>query len=154
MSREEEFSGRLLALAARRAADWPHMFAGIIASYLELNGLTEEELCSQLGCDGPTLDLLRLCSRPDPEPYAFSVDIERIAKKFGLDASSLAAIVREVDATDAFRASSQAQEDGQTPFLSTSGGMLKAARDRDHDQGGKQESDNPGEDITSRDEGE
>lgn len=133
VNREGKWDDNLLALAASRAAAWPHMFAQVIARYLELNGWSEEALCAHLGCSKPTLDRLRLCSRPDPDPYSFLVDIERIAEKLGLDAAGLAAIVRDVDAADAFSAHPQAQGQAQAPFFSTSGGMLKAARDHNED---------------------
>src|ERR1043165_8695470 len=77
---------RLLALAAARASHWPHLFARVITHYLEINRLNEEELCSQLGCNLDTLNHLRLCGRPDNDPRSFSLDIQRVAEKLGLDA--------------------------------------------------------------------
>ena len=118
----------LLAWSATRAANWPHLFASVIDRYLELNELTEDELSAYLHCDHNTLNHLRLCGRPDPDPSAFALDIQRVADKLGLDAGTLASIVREVDAAEAFgRAGSEV-----SPFSSTPG-MLKAARD--HDEG-------------------
>lgn len=127
MADNGELTGDLLAWAAARGARWPHLFASLIARYLESNHLTELELCARLGCDLDTLNRLRLCGRPDPDASAFALDINRVAGKLYLDANALAAIVREVDASETFRGAY-----GASPFSSTSG-MLQAARDYDYD---------------------
>lgn len=129
-NRPDSLNGDLLALAAARAADWPHLFAGIIARYLTLNNLTEQELCARLRCDRDTLNHLRLSGRPDPDPPAFALDIQRVAGKLGLSASTLASIVREVDAAEAFSSAAQSI----SPFSSTPA-MLQAARDREEEHG-------------------
>ncbi|MDQ3929709.1 MAG: hypothetical protein M3328_11265 [Chloroflexota bacterium] len=116
----------LLSLAASRAANRAHLFASVLARYAGFNNLDDENMRAELGCDARTLTRLRLCLRPDPDPAAFTLDVQRIAESLGLNATVLARIVREVDATDAFAASSR-----QAPFSSTPGGMLKAARDHD-----------------------
>ncbi len=112
----------LLDQAARRAAGHEHLFAAILARYSAINGLDEEGLRAYLKCDAATLTRLRLCGRPDPEAPAFALDIQRIAERLGLDAHTLAQLVREVDAADAFTTNRQ---------MSTHGGALHAARDRD-----------------------
>ncbi len=119
----------LLALAATRAARWPHLFARVITRYLEFNKLNEQELCSRLDCDLDTLNHLRLCGRPDKDPGSFSLDIQRVAEKLGLDMHFLASMVREVDAVDAFQASKRDRKNA--PFSSMSSGMLRAARDHE-----------------------
>lgn len=120
----------LLARAASRAAAWPHLFAWVLARYQQINDLTNEDVCDMLACDRDTLNHLRLCGRPDPDPAEFAIDVQRVADKLGVDAALLASIVREVDAHTAFTTA-----DGGTaasPFSSTPG-MLKAARDREED---------------------
>jgi hypothetical protein len=119
----------LLSLAASRGADRPHLFASVLARYAGLNGLDDAGLRAEIGCDARTLNRLKLCLRPDADPGAFSLDIQRIAESLGLNAATLAQVVREVDATDAFVGSP-----GQGPFSSIPGGMLKAARDHDEAQ--------------------
>lgn len=147
------FSSDLLAWAAARASGWPHLFSGLIDRYLELNGLSEEELCERLHCDRDTLNHLRLCGRPDPDPAEFTVDIQRVADKLNLDAGRLASIVREVDAAGAFvKAGSEV-----SPFSSTPA-MLQAARDREggpgfEDQESGGENEGGGEPETSLEEG-
>lgn len=136
------FDNDLLAWSAARATNWPHLFSNLIERYLELNNLSEDALCARLNCDLNTLNHLRLCGRPDPEPSAFALDIQRVADKLGVNAGTLASIVREVDIAEAFSRASQnpsrslsssrakGSEQNISPFSSTSG-MLKAARDRD-----------------------
>lgn len=155
----QSLDGNLLAWSAARAARWPHLFSGLIDRYLELNNLSEADLCSLLRCDSATLNHLRLCGRPDPDPSAFALDLQRVADRFRLNAGTLASIVREVDAAEAFSkagrnpsagslaqaihvlppegpgtqdvpASTEAKGRIISPFSSTPG-MLKAARDRD-----------------------
>lgn len=144
----QEQGSNLLAWSAARAAKWPHLFSNLIERYLELNNLSEVMLCARLHCDQHTLNHLRLCGRPDPDPSAFALDVQRVADKLGLNAGTLASIVREVDAAEAFgragrnpsvgswpsERSDANSGSGQTisPFSSTPG-MLKAARDRDEE---------------------
>lgn len=128
----------LLSWSAARAARWPHLFSGLIERYLELNNLSEAALYSLLRCDSATLNHLRLCGRPDPDPSEFAIDIQRVADKLVLDAGTLASIVREVDVAEAFsqarRNPSMRTRQGQaTPPFSSTPGMLKAARDRDEE---------------------
>jgi hypothetical protein len=126
----------LLAWSAARAARWPHLFSNVLDRYLDLNDLDEEDLCSLLHCDRATLNHLRLCGRPDPDPSEFAIDIQRVAGKLGLDAGMLASIVREVDAAEAFSQAGRnasiptGQGQAMLPFSSTRG-MLKAARDHE-----------------------
>ena len=115
----------LLDQAARRAAGHEHLFAAILARYSALNGLDDEGLRAHLHCDAATLTRLRLCGRPDSEAPAFALDILRIAERLGLDALTLAQLVREVDAADAFTRNRQ---------ISTHGGALQAARDHDDEE--------------------
>jgi len=127
-------NGNLLAWSAARAARWPHLYSGLIERYLELNDLSEDDLCALLKCDRATLNHLRLCGRPDPDPAEFAIDIRRVADKLSLDAGMLASIVREVDTADAFsraqRNTSLRKGPANPPFSSTAG-MLKAARDHE-----------------------
>jgi hypothetical protein len=140
----------LLSLAASRGANRPQLFASVLARYAGLNNLDDDSLCAELGCDARTLTRLRLCLRPDADPAAFSLDVQRIAESLGLNAAVLAQIVREVDATDAF-----ASFPGQAPFFSTPGGMLKAARDHDEAQSGHRDpGSEPSEKNVSGEEGE
>src|SRR5215217_3600768 len=112
---DRELDGKVLAWAAARAADWPHLFSGLIDRYLDMNDLTEEELCARLRCDLDTLNHLRLCGRPDPDPAAFALDVQRVAEKLNLDPGMLASMVREVDAASAFKKARRAA----SPFSST-----------------------------------
>ncbi len=147
-SDNQELDSKLLAWSAARAARWPHLFSSLIDRYLELNNLSEESLCARLHCDLDSLNHLRLCGRPDPEMSAFALDVQRVADKLGLNAGTLASIVREVDAAKAFSRAGRNRSVGSwpaansgsrqvvSPFSSTPG-MLKAARDRYEESGAK-----------------
>jgi hypothetical protein len=143
----------LLAWSAVRAARWPHLFSNVLDRYLDLNDLSNADLCSLLHCDPTTLNHLRLCGRPDPDPSEFAIDIQRVADKLGLDAGTLASIVREVDAAEAFsqagRSPSIRTGHGQAipPFSSTPG-MLKAARDHEEPQGVEDQTEDQNESPT------
>jgi hypothetical protein len=108
------------------------MFAWVLACYQEINKLTDAAVCAQLACDVDTLNQLRLCGRPNPDPAEFAIDVQRVAERVGLDAGRLAEIVREVDAHTAFTGANRGMV--APPFLSTPG-MLKAARDREEETG-------------------
>ena len=129
---DQELTSGLLAQAAAHAAKWSHLLANVVERYLQLNGLTEDALCVHLRCDLDSLNHLRLCGRPDPDPVAFALDIKRLADKFGLDAGALASMVREVDAAETFGALNAFGKAGQknNPFSSMSA-MLQAARDHE-----------------------
>jgi hypothetical protein len=123
---ERRMQSEKLARAAQQAASKEHLFASLLARYSTVHGLSDPALCARLNCDEDTLNRLRLCGRPDPDPSSFALDVQRIAERFGLDPSLLAGIVREVDVLAAF-----GDLRVNRPFSSTSGGMLKAARDHD-----------------------
>ena len=82
--------------------------------------MDDEQLGRELGCDPSDLPRLGLCRRPDRTPPRFRADVERVAQRFGLSATALAKIVREVDATGAIRAADDLDV-----------GALLAARDRE-----------------------
>ncbi|MEO8287942.1 MAG: hypothetical protein ABI670_16055 [Chloroflexota bacterium] len=126
MDSERRMQSEKLARAAQQAASKEHLFASQLARYAKANSLSDPALCARLHCDQDTLNRLRLCGRPDPDPSAFALDVRRIADRFGLDPSMLAGIVREVDILAVFQ-----DLRVNPPFSSTPGGMLKAARDHD-----------------------
>jgi hypothetical protein len=146
----------LLAWSAARAARWPHLFSNVLDRYLALNDLGEADLCALLQCDRTTLNHLRLCGRPDPDPSEFVIDIQRVADKLGLDSGTLASIVREVDAAEAFsqarRNPSIRKGEAISPFSSTPG-MLKAARDHEELQGVEDKTEDQGDSPTDGQDG-
>jgi hypothetical protein len=150
MAEDPQYRRDLLAEAAERAAERPEFFANVLARYAEIHAFTKQDLCAQLGCDLDTLIRLSLCATPDREPYAFQIDVRRVAEKLGLEPSVLATIVREVDAVEAF---ARSRERRQAPFSSTSGtGMLKAARD--HDDEGPTDTTAPAQETDREESGE
>lgn len=114
-------SDRIAALA-RRVQDDPFFLASALKDYAEGEGLDDFGLAALLGCSVETLDPLRLCRRPRPDPPWFRQDVDRIVARFGVSASALAAIVRYADALVALRRPTPGEQ-----------GTLLAARDRDDD---------------------
>ena len=114
---DQELTSGLLAQAAAHAAKWSHLLANVVERYLQLNHLTEDELCLLLRCDLDSVNHLRLCGRPDADPMAFSIDIKRLADKFDLDAGALASMVREVDAVETFGSLNTSGKAGQKTTL-------------------------------------
>ncbi len=114
-------SDRIAALA-RRVQDDPFFLASALKDYAHGEGLDDPQLAALLGCTPETLDLLRLCRRPRPEPPWFRQDVDRIAGRFGVRADKLAQIVRYANALAALRRQPAAER-----------GTLMAARDRDDD---------------------
>lgn len=113
---------------ARRVGRDPFFLAAALDAYARSERLDERGLARALGCAPATLTPLRLCRRPRPEPAAFRADVERIAGRFGVDAATLAQLVRRADALDGLRggtASGVGRDDA---------GLLLAARDREDDE--------------------
>jgi len=112
-------SKRIAAMAQRVAAD-PYFLGWILGEYTRSEGLTEEELAVKLGCSRETLLLLALCRRPRSTPSEFRADVEQIANRFGVDAATLAQLVRWGEVVARLRAGAAGDH-----------GSLIAARDRD-----------------------
>ncbi len=111
-----------LAAFARRVADDPFFLASALRDYAQSEGLDDAGLAARLGCSAETLDRLRLCRRPRPEPAEFRADVDRIAERFGVDPTALAEVVRRADVLAELR---HAGAGGA--------GTLMAARDRPGD---------------------
>jgi hypothetical protein len=115
--------GELLRRAAERAGQHPFYLSSSLLAYARAERLDDAGLAASLGCDLDTLPLLLLCRRPSGGGAVFRDDVEAIAARFGIDASRLAALIRAADALVSLR-------DATTD---RTGGLLAAARDRDHD---------------------
>jgi hypothetical protein len=111
-----------IAALARRVQDDPFFLASALKDYADGEGLDDSGLAARLGCSVQTLDLLRLCRRPRPEPPWFRQDVDQIAARFGVSAGTLAQLVRYADALAALRHRPVAPQ-----------GTVMAARDRDED---------------------
>lgn len=83
---------RLAQLAQAR----PNLLAGPLKLYQEQEGLDDEQLAAQLGCDVEALARLALCERPRPAPR-FREDVARIARYIQADPLQLAMLIRAAE---------------------------------------------------------
>lgn len=90
--------------AARRAVDRPFFLAGALHTYQEENGLSDTELADFLGCSPAHLPRLALCRHPVES--SFLKDVTHLANRFGLNGGRLAALIRDVEVFEGFRAGS------------------------------------------------
>ncbi len=108
---------------AQRVEDDAFFLASLLSLYAQCEDLNDAMLAEHLGGAVRDLPLLRLCRAPVLEPASdFQRDIHMISERFRLDPQKLAEVVR--------RGQVLMQLQNKT---STSGSMLLAARDRNHD---------------------
>lgn len=110
-----------LELAARRGSECRWTLGAILGEYCRIEGVTREQLASELGCSTDLLAWLSLCRRPAPERFAN--DMLKIAERLQVEGPKLVQIVRRVDAVAAIRGASNPAEDAES--------FVVAARDRD-----------------------
>ena len=112
---------RLLAYTAQRAKTRPEYLAWVLARYVELERISEDELTHRLEISLVDLPHLALCLRPRADHFA--ADVRQISAKFNINPTVLATVVRLVDSATALAA-----ED--TRKAPTDAGLLMAARER------------------------
>lgn len=117
-----------LARAAQRAVSHDFFLAGILREYQQANQLDDDALAKLLGCHINDLPRLALCRRPATEQKAFILDIEHLAERFHLHGDQLATVIRQVDSLRALR-----QQLTSTRNAQQMPGILRAARDREHE---------------------
>jgi transcriptional regulator with XRE-family HTH domain len=86
---------------ARLAQTRPTLLAGPLKLYQEQEGLDDEQLAAQLGCEVEALARLALCERPRPAPH-FREDVERIARYIQADTLQLAMVIRNAETRESF----------------------------------------------------
>lgn len=130
---------QVLAYAAQRAKARPEYFAWLLARYVELERISEEELAQHLGVTTGDLLHLALCLRPRTDHFAD--DVRQISRKFNINPPVLATLVRLVDSVEVLAV-------GDAGEASTDAGLLMAARARKHppvrDGHGRRDDDHPG----------
>lgn len=110
--------------AAERARDDPFFLAGILETYRTMNKMSLEALTAFLGCAPDDVVRLALCRRPLSGSSTFLKDVDHLAQRFAFPGERLIAIIREVEAMQAFRDHFAKAQDRN---------LLMAARDRDDD---------------------
>mgnify|MGYP007082008952 FL=1 len=116
-------NAKMLAHAAERAKTRPNYLAWVLARYMGIEDLSENDLAKFLLVRVHQLPRLGLCLRPRQE--FFSSDIEQVSLKHGVDSRTLAIVVRLVDSISAM---TTAKTD------SIGSGVLMAARARKNKQ--------------------
>lgn len=109
-----------LGHAAERARNEPWTLGRLLSRCCELEGTSDNDIATELGCTPDTLRWVYLCRAPSEEHFA--EDVGRVAQRFGLEASRLAALVRRADAVAALAAPHHDTGDAE---------LLLAARDRE-----------------------
>jgi hypothetical protein len=108
-------------LAGRVTAD-PTFLAHPLAAYARSEGLDDSALAGRLGLNVADLSRLRLCRAPRPEPADFRADLTAVATRFGIEPTTLMAVVRHGQGVTTLQ---EAPPPAATP------GFMLAARDRD-----------------------
>jgi transcriptional regulator with XRE-family HTH domain len=106
-----------LRIAASRSAQDPKFLGHVLKLYCQAEGLSEDDLADRLGTDAAFLPRLYLCKRPPSETSDFADRVNAIADYAVIEAATLAAIIRQVDAIESLSRSPN------------SAGLLAAARD-------------------------
>jgi hypothetical protein len=109
-----------LQIAASRAAQDPRFLGHVLNLYCQAEGLSEDDLADRLGTAAEFLPRLYLCKRPASGTSDFADRVNAIADYAVIEATALAAIIRQVDAIESLSRSPN------------SGGLLAAARDKEH----------------------
>ena len=112
---------RLLAYTAQRAKARPEYLAWVLARYVELEHISEDELTHRLDITLGDVPHLALCLRPRADHFAD--DVRQISAKFNINPAVLATVVRLVDSAEALAAAGA----GEAP---RNAGLLMAARVR------------------------
>ena len=122
-----------LRIAAARAAQDPKFLGHVLKLYCQAEDLSENDLADRLGTDTALLPRLYLCKRPASGTSDFADRVNAIADYAVIEAATLAAIIRQVDAIESLSRSPN------------SDGLLAAARDNedpndDHPQNSEKDS--------------
>jgi hypothetical protein len=110
-----------LRIATTRAADNSRFIGYVLEIYREHEGLSEDQLADALGIEVVFLPRLYLCKRPDSAASDFGERVNAIADYALVEAPTLAAIIRLVDAIESL---------SHGPRY---GSLLAAARDKEED---------------------
>jgi hypothetical protein len=109
-----------LGHAAERARSESWTLGRLLSRCCELEGISEADVATELGCTLDTLRWIYLCRIPSQS--RFSDDVGRVAERFGLEPRRLAALVRRADAVAALASPHHDADDAE---------LLLAARDRE-----------------------
>jgi hypothetical protein len=91
---------------ANRVASDPTYIASVIRRYCELELLTEAQLATRLGITLDLLNRLKLCKVPDPSADSFADRIRAISDFTLADETTLANVIRHLQAVDALASTS------------------------------------------------
>lgn len=123
----------------------PDFFAWVLSSYQQKEHIDDEHLIVHLKTTPEMLVRLALCKRPNPSSSDFAAQIRQISTYTNIDPSTLANIIRQVEALEFL---SKIPNKGSTQMIGRlATGLLVAARDKldveeDESTDSSEESDN------------
>ncbi|MBL8207299.1 MAG: hypothetical protein JNM09_23905 [Blastocatellia bacterium] len=121
-------ANQLSVAFARRLQNDARFMAYVLAAYRRQEGLSEEELASELGIWPEMLTRLALCQRPHSDATQFAEQVRRIADYTLIDEAQLAGMLRQVESLERL-----AQRPLTAPAMTEQSlpvwGVLAAARD-------------------------
>ncbi|MBI3245334.1 MAG: hypothetical protein HYZ50_02370 [Deltaproteobacteria bacterium] len=117
----EPVNEKMFAHAARRARYHPAYVGWVFRRYQEVENCSDDDLARHLTVSLLDLQRLSFCLRPRPDRFA--EDIEQLGEKFQINVTTLAGIIRLVEAVEIMGTE-------QTATASLETGVLLAARTR------------------------
>ncbi len=113
----------------------PNFMSWIFATYQKQERILEADVINILDTTPDMFYRLALCKRPDSRRPEFAEEIQQLANYTSIDPTRLANLIRRVEAVDTFMTMpNQLEKREDTHSISSSIGLLAAARDRDEKQ--------------------
>lgn len=110
----------------------PNFMSWVIATYQKQEHMLEADVINNLYTTQDMFYRLALCKRPNSSRPEFGEEIQQLANYTSIDPTRLANLIRRVEALDTFMTMpNQLEKREDTHSISTSIGLLAAARDRD-----------------------
>ena len=113
----------------------PNFMSWVFATYQKQERILEADIINILNTTPDMFYRLALCKRPDSSRPEFAEEIQQLANYTSIDPTQLADLIRRVEALDTFMTMpNQLEKREDTHSISSSIGLLAAARDRDEKQ--------------------
>lgn len=110
----------------------PNFMSWVFATYQKQERILEADMFNILNTTPDMFYRLALCKRPDSSRPEFAEEIQQLANYTSIDPTRLANLIRRVEALDTFLTMpNQLEKREDTHSISSSIGLLAAARDRD-----------------------
>lgn len=110
----------------------PNFMSWVIATYQKQEHMLEADVINNLDITPDMFYRLALCKRPNSSHPEFGEEIKQLANYTSIDPTRLADLIRRVEALDTFMTiPNQLEKREDNLSISSSIGLLAAARDRD-----------------------